>query len=320
MALPPVPPVPPLLPLLPLSLLSPSPPLLPQTRSGGPDHLLQTAAAMTHPDALRTAVLTRAIETWRGHVGLAMHRAAEAALLQEVAWQAPLLEIGCHDGAFATLFLGERTGIDCIGCDLDQGGLERARHSGSYRAVVAADATRLPFADASFASVLANSVLTHIAALPAALAEIRRVLRPGGWLLATVPAPQFHRHRFPVYLLRTLGCAGAAARSCRAYDRRWGQRHFHDASAWSGLLAATGLALEDCKSYFDARGMRCWSTWFALHQAGWGRFTCGALLRRLLPPGSRRAGGFARAMARRLARHLRPAGQGGSLCLIARAV
>lgn len=43
-----------------------------------------------------------------------------------------------------------------------------------------ADAQALPFADAAFDAVIANHMLYHVPDRPKALAEIRRVLRPGG--------------------------------------------------------------------------------------------------------------------------------------------
>jgi len=49
------------------------------------------------------------------------------------------------------------------------------------------DAERLTYADASFDLVTHTEVLEHVADDARALRELRRVLRPGGWMLFTVP-------------------------------------------------------------------------------------------------------------------------------------
>lgn len=49
------------------------------------------------------------------------------------------------------------------------------------------DITRLPFADGSFDVILCSHVLEHIPDDAAAMRELRRVLRPGGWALLEVP-------------------------------------------------------------------------------------------------------------------------------------
>jgi SAM-dependent methyltransferase len=54
--------------------------------------------------------------------------------------------------------------------------------------VLRGDATRLPFADATFDCIVTSEVLEHIQNDVSALAELTRVLKPGGILAATVPA------------------------------------------------------------------------------------------------------------------------------------
>jgi SAM-dependent methyltransferase len=55
-------------------------------------------------------------------------------------------------------------------------------------AVLRGDATRLPFRDASFDAVITSEVLEHVPDDAGALAEMARVLRPGGAFAATVPS------------------------------------------------------------------------------------------------------------------------------------
>jgi len=62
----------------------------------------------------------------------------------------------------------------------------RERHPGVE--VVTSDCQqRLPFADASFDRALAIHVLEHLPDLPAALAEIRRLLKPSGRFVVVIP-------------------------------------------------------------------------------------------------------------------------------------
>jgi SAM-dependent methyltransferase len=72
--------------------------------------------------------------------------------------------------------------------------IDRARIDPRCREVALpaqADATSIPFADSAFAAVFLFDVLEHVDEEAKALSEIRRVLRPGGKLLVTVPAFMF---------------------------------------------------------------------------------------------------------------------------------
>lgn len=60
-------------------------------------------------------------------------------------------------------------------------------------ALLAADALNLPFADASFDAVICSEVLEHLPDYRAAIAELVRVLRPGGRVAISVPRPWCER-------------------------------------------------------------------------------------------------------------------------------
>lgn len=76
---------------------------------------------------------------------------------------------------------------DARGVDADERAVAFC-HARGERRVSRLDSDALPFADASFDLVTALDVLEHIGDDRAALGEIARVLKPGGRLLATVPA------------------------------------------------------------------------------------------------------------------------------------
>jgi SAM-dependent methyltransferase len=109
-----------------------------------------------------------------------------------------LLDLGCGFGRHAYEAL--RRGADVVACDLSSAELAEVRAlvqamaeagetpPGAMAACVTGDATRLPYADASFDHVIASEVLEHIPDDEAALVELHRVLRPGGTIAVTVPA------------------------------------------------------------------------------------------------------------------------------------
>jgi SAM-dependent methyltransferase len=100
--------------------------------------------------------------------------------------QARILDVGCGTGATTAALL--RFG-DVSGFDMGLAGLRHAQARGLP--VARGSAENLPAGDASFDVVVALDVLEHLDDDRRALAEILRVLRPGGILLATVPAYAF---------------------------------------------------------------------------------------------------------------------------------
>lgn len=98
-----------------------------------------------------------------------------------------VLDVGCGSGS--TMQMLGRFG-DTYGLDPYRAALDFSRRRGLDR-LLAGDACRLPFAERSFELVTALDVVEHIDHDTAALAEMKRVLVPGGRLLLTVPAYQF---------------------------------------------------------------------------------------------------------------------------------
>jgi SAM-dependent methyltransferase len=80
-------------------------------------------------------------------------------------------------------------------------------------ATTLADATRLPFADASFDVVTARAVLQFISDRQTAVSEAYRVLRPGGRFSNAEPINRYMTPHHELIPLEDLGSAGAAVRS-----------------------------------------------------------------------------------------------------------
>jgi ubiquinone/menaquinone biosynthesis C-methylase UbiE len=101
---------------------------------------------------------------------------------------ARILDVGCGSGEIARAFAQQ--GWQVTGCDISAGMIETARqHAGAptLEWVILEPGRGLPFPNESFDAVVSSSVLEYVSDLPSHLAEIVRVLRPGGWYFATVP-------------------------------------------------------------------------------------------------------------------------------------
>ena len=107
-------------------------------------------------------------------------------LLQLVPEGASVLEIGIGTGGLLTELTSRASRV--IGVDHSPAMLEEARRRLNDRGIGGielrlGEMSHLPLSDASVGCVVANMVLHHAADPPAVLAEIRRVLAPGGTLL-----------------------------------------------------------------------------------------------------------------------------------------
>jgi ubiquinone/menaquinone biosynthesis C-methylase UbiE len=102
----------------------------------------------------------------------------------------PILDMPVGTGYFTLPVAQQHSGI-VVGVDLAEGMLRESRRVALEAGVdnlelVRADAHRLPFADGSFAVVMCWNGLQVIPGTDESIAELARVLRPGGTLFASV--------------------------------------------------------------------------------------------------------------------------------------
>jgi SAM-dependent methyltransferase len=94
-----------------------------------------------------------------------------------------VLDLGCRSGALTRHFL---EGNSVVGLDVDASALEKAAALG-IEPVQANVEEPLAFESASFDAVVAGELFEHLQFPDALVAEIRRVLKPGGVLVGSVP-------------------------------------------------------------------------------------------------------------------------------------
>ena len=94
-----------------------------------------------------------------------------------------VLDLGCRDGALTQTYL---PGNEVVGVDADREALAAASRLGIETHWADLDQP-LEFADESFDVAVAGEILEHLRDPHALVREIRRVLRPGGTFVASVP-------------------------------------------------------------------------------------------------------------------------------------
>ena len=106
-----------------------------------------------------------------------------------------LLEVGCGSGHHLEYYC---RGNDAIAMDVDRPALESVRKRLGVETVWGDFATSLPFEDGRFDALVAGETLEHMPYPTIFLAEIRRVLRPGGIFVGSVPNAYRYRNRLDV--------------------------------------------------------------------------------------------------------------------------
>jgi SAM-dependent methyltransferase len=98
-----------------------------------------------------------------------------------------VLDVGCGEGQVARIAAG--IGLDVVGIDPAWAQVSVATTRSAGERYVQGGAAALPFAVASFDAAIACLVFEHIVDLDHAVAEVARVLRPGGRFLLLLNHP-----------------------------------------------------------------------------------------------------------------------------------
>jgi ubiquinone/menaquinone biosynthesis C-methylase UbiE len=142
-----------------------------------------------------------------------------------------VLDIGCGTGALLRAMAREFPGAELAGADAAGSMIRTARQAGIPAALAQAGAAALPFRSQAFDLVTSTVSFHHWGDQTAGLAEVGRVLAPGG-----------------VFVLTDLHAVGYL-RVIYALGRR--RDRMHTKRELTGMLAKAGLHLSDWAPIFD---------------------------------------------------------------------
>lgn len=155
---------------------------------------------------------------------------------------AAVLDVGCGVGQFTRELAENLTAArEIIGVDPDKDSIDEARRLTDDRRVtyVIRPGDELPYHDGRFAVVAISNALHHLANRDAVLAQMMRVVRPGGWLVVVEVVSDG--------LSRTQENAKAVHHFKAAVDRSRGRSHHETFERSHVREIVAGLALCDVR-------------------------------------------------------------------------
>lgn len=218
--------------------------------------------------AARSAFFDRLAPSWsRSHYGPQggmsprITRFADA-LEPLVSPPADVLDYGCGSGDIAVALAARGYRVDAGDTSPKMIDSARALHAGTgvHFAVIAPAApgtdVDLPLGDKKYDAIVCSSVLEYLNDLPGSLRLLVGSLRPGGWLLATVPnihhpvrrAEARHRALMGASWMRSLI---RLTRWAEPYELQWLSHNRLALMEWAALFHAAGLrpVWQDCQDH-----------------------------------------------------------------------
>ncbi len=199
-----------------------------------------------HPELLEANIAE--LPYFRGFL-----RAVEGRYYQSIELPQPVLDMGAGDGHFAARTFHKKLEV---GLDPALLSLEEARQFGAYELLVNGMGERIPCAAESFACVVSNSVLEHIPNVDAVLQDIRRVLKPDGRLVITVPNDHFTRNLSIARFLDRIGARSLAEGYRKLFNKI--SRHYHPdpPAQWRSRLQQAGFEVLNEWNYFSQESLK----------------------------------------------------------------
>ena len=166
------------------------------------------------------------------------------------------LDLGCGDGILTDI-LFQRIGRKprMVGVDPDPLETDAARKYGFYERIHTVGGDAIPEPDSTFDYVISNSVLEHIPNLEPVIAEVGRVLKPGGRFYYTVPCPGFHEN-----LAGSIVPGASRETYLEQLDKRLAHFNYLTHADWQNLCGRNGMTVDSVTGYLGQKATKRWET------------------------------------------------------------
>lgn len=188
-----------------------------------------------------------------GPLAWALIRVQEIYILSRVSFTHPVLDLACGDGSFAGILL-KHQGLESydIGTDIDRKEIDKAKKSGSYKNIILADASHLPFKDNTFKTIFSNGSVEHFSNFELCLSEIHRVLSKDGICYLTVPSSAIGKYLLFSRICRFLRLGIFADAYEYFFNSLFKHKNLYSHNEWKKILSRNKLILSDYYYYnFD---------------------------------------------------------------------
>ncbi len=168
----------------------------------------------------------------------------------------PLLDLGCGDGSFGSLFFNN-TKVD-VGIDNNKDAVALAKKTSIYESAEVMNACNMSFGDRSFKTVFSNCVFEHIPCYNDAIKEVYRILQPSGMFILTVPSENYHDYLYHYKNYIKIGREDKAQEYIKKNDLRHEHYYYMSPEQWKKLLFEIGFKEIEINYYLPEKVFSKW--------------------------------------------------------------
>ena len=173
----------------------------------------------------------------------------------------PILDLGCGDGFIANELFQKQ--LD-FGIDISEAVIEEAKKNDFYKEVFCTSAHNLPFEDNSIGGVFSNCVLEHIPNLDKVFSEVSRVLKPGGYFIASCNNNYYYSYDQAFNFLESINKKELLSTMVKKENELHNHVSVFNEEDYLKFLSNNSLHLEKCIYYSPKNIIKFVSLWDTL--------------------------------------------------------